>query len=224
VSRRIAVLRPEPGNAATVARVTAAGGQAIALPLFALRPLDWTVPDTADFDAILLTSANAARHGGPALAKLTGLPAVAVGEKTAAAARDAGFDVRASGETDVAAIVAVAGAQGFRRLLHLGGRERSVAVGGPIGAAIAVYANEALDIDRRALAPLAGAVALLHSARAARRLGELVDSAGMARGDIALAAISAAVAGSAGPGWSATAIATVPRDEMLIDAALALID
>lgn len=224
MSGRIAVLRPEPGNAATVARVTAAGGQAIALPLFAVRPLDWTVPDATDFDAILLTSANTARHGGPALARLAGLPAFAVGEKTAAAARDAGFDVRASGAADVAAIVAMAGAQGFRRLLHLGGRERSVAVGGPIGAAIAVYANDALDIDRRELAPLAGAVALLHSARAAQRLGELVDSVGMARGDIALAAISAAVAESAGPGWSTIAIATKARDEALIDAALALID
>jgi uroporphyrinogen-III synthase len=224
VTRGIAVLRPEPGNAATVVRIKAAGGRAVALPLFAIRPLDWTVPDAADFDAILLTSANAARHGGQALAQLAGLPAFAVGEKTAAAARGAGFDVKASGETDVAAIVAAASAQGFRRLLHLGGRERSIAVGGAIGAAIAVYANEAREIDPTALAALAGTVALLHSARAARRLGELVDAAGIARGDIALAAISATVAGSAGLGWSAVAIAATPRDETLIDAALALID
>ncbi len=224
MTRGIAVLRPEPGNAATVVRIKAAGGRAVALPLFAIRPLDWTVPDAADFDAILLTSANAARHGGQALAQLAGLPAFAVGEKTAAAARGAGFDVKASGETDVAAIVAAASAQGFRRLLHLGGRERSIAVGGAIGAAIAVYANEAREIDPTALAALAGTVALLHSARAARRLGELVDAAGIARGDIALAAISATVAGSAGLGWSAVAIAATPRDETLIDAALALID
>ncbi|CAN5272045.1 hypothetical protein BH10PSE14_BH10PSE14_18210 [soil metagenome] len=224
MTRRIAVLRPEPGNAATAARVKAVGARAISLPLFAVRPLGWTAPDTADFDAILLTSANAARFGGPALAELNGLPAFAVGEKTAIAARDAGFDVKASGGTDAAAIVAVARAQGFQRLLHLGGRERSIAAGGPIGAAIAVYANEALDIADTALAELAGAVALLHSARAAQRLGELVDAAGMARGDIALAAISAAVAASAGLGWSAVAVAAMPRDQALIDAALALID
>jgi uroporphyrinogen-III synthase len=132
--------------------------------------------------------------------------------------------IKAAGETDVAAIVAAASAQGFRRLLHLGGRERSIAVGGAIGAAIAVYANEAREIDPTALAALAGTVALLHSARAARRLGELVDAAGIARGDIALAAISATVAGSAGLGWSAVAIAATPRDQTLIDAALALID
>lgn len=224
MTRPIAVLRPEPGNAATVARVEAKGAQAVKLPLFAVRPLDWTAPDPAGFDAVLFTSANAVRHGGPGLTGLTGLPAFAVGEKTAAAARDAGFDVTASGEADAIAIVTAASAQGFRRLLHLGGRERSIAPGGAVRAAIAVYANEALEIDRRALAPLAGTVALLHSARAAQRLGKLVDAAGMARTDIALAAISSAVAASAGSGWSAIAIAPAPRDDALIGAALALID
>eukprot|EP01035_Chromulina_nebulosa_P036573 gene36573-49286_t len=223
-ARRIAVLRPEPGNAATVACVEAAGAEAIRLPLFVVRPLDWTQPDAGDFDAILLTSANAVRHGGPGLALLTHLPAFAVGEKTAAAARARGFDVRASGESDVSAIVAVAHAQGNRRLLHLGGRDRASAVGGPIDTAIAVYVSEAREIDHAELAPLAGTVALLHSARAARRLGELINSAGMSRADIAVAAISAAVAEAAGFGWSAVTTAALPRDEALIDAARALID
>ncbi|MEG3144539.1 uroporphyrinogen-III synthase [Sphingomonas sp. RT2P30] len=224
MTRRIAVLRPEPGNAATVARVEASGAQAIRLPLFVVRPLDWTVPDTDDFDAILLTSANALRHGGSGLAHLTRLPAFTVGDKTAAAARTTGFDVRASGAADASAIVAAAHAQGYRRLLHLGGRDRASAVGGPIDTAIAVYASEAREIDHTELAPLAGTIALLHSARAARRLGALIDSAGMARGDIALAAISAAVAEAAGFGWSAVTTAALPRDEALIAAARALID
>ncbi|MDH7972929.1 uroporphyrinogen-III synthase [Sphingomonas sp. AR_OL41] len=224
MSRRIAVLRPEPGNAATVARVEASGAQAISLQLFVVRALDWISPDAGDFDAILLTSANAVRHGGSGLALLTQLPAFAVGEKTAAAARAGGFDVRASGESDVSAIVAAAHAQGYRRLLHLGGRDRASAVGGPIDTAIAVYASEAREIDHADLAPLAGAVALLHSARAARRLGELIDSAGMARAEIAVAAISTAVAEAAGSGWSVVTVAAMPRDEALIEAARALID
>ncbi len=224
MTRPIAVLRPEPGNAATVKRVEASGAQAISLPLFVVRALDWTPPDAGDFDAILLTSANAVRHGGHGLARLTQLPAFAVGDKTAAAARAGGFDVRASGESDVSAIVAVAHAQGYRRLLHLGGRDRASAVGGPIDTAIAVYASEAREIDHADLAPLAGAVALLHSARAARRLGELIDSAGMARAEIAVAAISAAVAEAAGSGWSVVTVAAMPRDEALIEAARALID
>ena len=93
MTRPIAVLRPEPGNAATVTRVTAAGWRAIALPLFVVRPLAWTAPDPSDFDGVLFTSANAVRHGGEELSQLTGLPAFAVGENSAQAARGAGFDV-----------------------------------------------------------------------------------------------------------------------------------
>ncbi len=136
------MLRPEPGNAATVARVTAAGWQPIALPLFVVRALAWAAPDPADFDAVLFTSANAARHGGAELARLTHLPAFAVGENTAQAARAAGFDVTTSGKGDAAAIVAQARALGHGRLLHLGGRERSIDVPG----AIAVYASEPVPV------------------------------------------------------------------------------
>lgn len=220
MTRRIAVLRPEPGNAATVARVTAAGWQAIALPLFAVRALAWAAPDPADFDAVLFTSANAARHGGAQLARLTHLPAFAVGENTAQAARAAGFDVTTSGKGDAAAIVAQARALGHGRLLHLGGRERSIDVPG----AIAVYASEPAPVAPAQVARLAGSVALLHSARAASRLAELVDSAGMARDALALVAISPAVAQAAGSGWRALATAAVPRDEAMIAAAGTLVD
>lgn len=220
MTRRIAVLRPEPGNAATVARVTAAGWQAIALPLFAVRPLAWSAPDPADFDAVLFTSANAARHGGAALASLRGLPAFAVGENSAQAARAAGFDVKAAGGGDAAAIIAQARSLGHARLLHLGGQERAVDLPG----AIAVYASDPLPIDGADVAGLAGAVALLHSARAARRLAELVDSAGMARDALALVAISPAVAEATGTGWRAVATAAVPRDDAMIAAACALVD
>jgi len=220
VTRRIAVLRPEPGNAATVARVTAAGWQAIALPLFAVRPLAWSAPDPADFDAVLFTSANAARHGGAALASLRGLPAFAVGENSAQAARAAGFDVKAAGGGDAAAIIAQARSLGHARLLHLGGQERAVDLPG----AIAVYAGDPLPIDGADVAGLAGAVALLHSARAARRLAELVDSAGMARDALALVAISPAVAEAAGTGWRAAATAAIPRDDAMIAAACVLVD
>ena len=220
MTRRIAVLRPEPGNAATVARVTAAGWQPIALPLFVVRALAWAAPDPADFDAVLFTSANAARHGGAQLARLTHLPAFAVGENTAQAARAAGFDVTTSGTGDAAAIVAQARALGHGRLLHLGGRERSIDVPG----AIAVYASEAAPVEPAQVARLAGSVALLLSARAASRLAELVDSAGMARDALALVAISPAVAQAAGSGWRALATAAVPRDEAMIAAAGTLVD
>lgn len=220
MTRPIAVLRPEPGNAATMARVTAAGLQAIALPLFVVRPLAWTAPDPADFDGILFTSANAVRHGGKELARLTGLPAFAVGENSAQAARAAGFDVKASGAGDAAAIIAQARASGHVRLLHLGGQERSIDIEG----AIAVYASEPMPIATADLTGLTGSVAMLHSVRAAQRLGELLDSANMARDLLALVAISRAVAQAAGTGWRTVATATVPRDDAMIAVAGTLVD
>ena len=220
MTRAIAVLRPEPGNAATVARVTAAGLQAIALPLFVVRPLAWTAPDPADFDGILFTSANAVRHGGKELARLTGMPAFAVGENSALAARAAGFDVKASGAGDAAAIIAQARASGHARLLHLGGQERSIDIEG----AIAVYASEPVPISTADLAGLTGSVAMLHSVRAAQRLAELLDSADMARDLLALVAISPVVVQAAGTGWRAVASAAVPRDDAMIAAAGTLVD
>ena len=65
MTRPIAVLRPEPGNAATADRIAALGLAAIRLPLFEVRALDWAPPDPAGFDALLLTSANAPRLAGP---------------------------------------------------------------------------------------------------------------------------------------------------------------
>jgi len=200
--------------------VTAAGRRAIALPLFVVRPLAWTAPDPADFDGVLFTSANAVRHGGKELARLTGMPAFAVGENSAQAARAAGFDVKASGAGDATAIIAQARASGHVRLLHLGGQERSIDIEG----AIAVYASEPMPIATADLTGLTGSVAMLHSVRAAQRLGELLDSADMARDLLALVAISPVVAQAAGTGWRTVATATVPRDDAMIAAAGTLVD
>jgi uroporphyrinogen-III synthase len=214
----LAVLRPEPGNAATVGRIEALGLQAIRLPLFEVRALDWSPPDPAGFDALLLTSANAVRFGGPALELLRHLPVLAVGARTAGIARQAGFDVMAEGAADAMSLIATAEALGVKRALHLGGRERGIATGGPVALAVTVYASEALPIPPEAVRRLAGAIALLHSARAARRLSELADTG---RSTIGIAAISPAVAAAAGPGWASIAIAATPSDAALIDAARA---
>lgn len=218
MSPPVAVLRPEPGNASTAARLEAAGRRAIRLPLFAIRAIAWEAPDPARFDALLATSANAFRHGGAGLARLTGLPVVAVGEATAAAARAAGFRVTMTGDANAAAL-AVRLEDG-RRLLHLAGRERTE-VGFDAGTeTITVYAADALPVPEASVRALAGAVALLHSARAARRLGELADAADL-RGTIRIAALSAAVAAAAGEGWAGVTVAAIPRDAALVAAALA---
>lgn len=219
MSRPIAVLRPEPGNAATVARCRTAGLETIALPLFAVIPLDWEAPDAAAFDALLLTSANAVRHAGHALASLSMLPVLAVGAATARAAAAAGLSVALTGSGDAAALMAEAAAAGTRRALHLGGRETTVAMTGIVAQSISVYASEPDDIDPADLAMLTGSTALLHSARAAMRLGELIDRAGLTRQSIAIAAISPAVALAADRGWGALTVAATPDDAALIAAA-----
>ena len=86
--RPVLVLRPEPGASETVERARGRGLNAIAVPLFEVRPLEWEAPEPSGFAGLLLTSANAVRHGGERLAKLRGLKVYAVGEATAEAARD----------------------------------------------------------------------------------------------------------------------------------------
>jgi uroporphyrinogen-III synthase len=209
MSRPLAVLRPEPGNAATAARIESLGLTAISLPLFEVRSLAWQAPALDAIDALLVTSANAIRHGGRGLAALQHLPVVAVGAETARVASDAGFTVIAEGRRDAAEAVALAGG---RRLLHLAGRDRAGAHGLPT---VTVYASEPRDVDP---APLLDAVALVHSPRAGGRLAEVAPD----RARIAVAAISANALAAAGEGWRASAVARVPTDAALIEAAAAL--
>src|SRR5688572_19197975 len=96
--RRLVIVRPEPGASATAQRARAIGLDALTMPLFKAEPVEWQVPDPGQFDALLLTSANAVRHAGAGLGRLRDLPVYAVGEATAAAARDAGFAIAASGD------------------------------------------------------------------------------------------------------------------------------
>lgn len=222
MSRAIAVLRPEPGNRATATLIEARGHRAIRLPLFEARALAWHAPDPALFDALLLTSANAVRHGGTGLARLRALPVHAVGEATAEAARQAGFAVVAVGESGAAALVAQAESAGVRRALHLAGRERTLEVGGIVAQVLAVYASEPLPVTPDAAATLAGSIALVQSARAGARLAEIVAPAD--RAGIALVAVSARAADAAGQGWECVVTPPDLRGTALIDTAIALAD
>ena len=213
------ILRPEPGNAVTAARLRDAGLKPLSLPLFEVRALDWTPPDPAGFDGLLLTSANALRHGGSGLAPLHGLPVLAVGGATAEAARTAGFAVAQTGATDVADLLQ--DAPGFERLLWLTGRDRTTITHPPLAARIAatipVYASNAIPLADAAL--LRGNVALIHSARAGAQLAAELDLHAIPRGAVRIAAISGKAAAAAGPGWGAIAIAAAPNDEAMIAAA-----
>jgi uroporphyrinogen-III synthase len=216
---RLLVLRPDPGAAATMARAKAMGLDAVAMPLFSIRPVAWTLPADlpADLaDAIVMTSANAARLGGAGLAALAHLPLFAVGAETAAAARAAGFAVAYVGIEDGPAALAAAIAAGHRAPLHLAGRDHR-----PLGCPVlVVYEAEAADTLPGPVAP--GSIALVHSPRAAALFAALVDAAELARGGIGLAAISPAAAAAAGTGWRAVVSAAEPNDAALLAVAASL--
>lgn len=208
MSRPLAVLRPEPGLTATADAIVARGHRAVRVPLFDVSALAWDAPDPSAYDALLLTSANAVRHGGPQLARLRGLPVHAVGSATAAAARDAGFTVVAVGSGGVDDLAL------HGRVLHLAGREHRARAGVDV---VPVYASDVIAADT---ALLADTVSLVHSPRAGRRLAEVAGR----RGDIGVAAISSAAADAVGIGWAAIAIAATTSDSALIDAAIGLAD
>lgn len=218
--RSLLVLRPEPGAASTVARASALGLRAIAAPLFTVVPLAWEPPAAEVHDALMFTSANALRHAGTGLDRYQALPVYAVGRATAAAARAAGFATVHTGPSDAAALLAFMAAQGITRPLHLAGREHRAArhPGVAVTRRLVYAADPVVPLPPAARVALAnGAVALLHSARAAAHFRTLVDPAGAA-----IAAISPAAAEAAGPGWHAIAIAATPDDPALLAAARAL--
>jgi len=206
---QLLVLRPEPGASATLARARELGLEAVAVPLFEIEPVGWEAPEANGFDGLLLTSANAVRCGGDQLQELRGLKAYAVGEATAAAARDAGFDIAATGDDGVERLLG--SIEPDLRLLHLCGEDRRAAQDArQTITPLAVY--RAKQIDRPQLPQPAGSIALIHSPRAGRRFAELVTD----RSGAVIAAISAAAAEAAGTGWKSIEVAERTEDEALL--------
>ncbi|GAO40285.1 putative uroporphyrinogen-III synthase [Sphingomonas changbaiensis NBRC 104936] len=215
MTRPVLVLRPQPSADATAARAAERGLRAVVAPLFRIVPRDWTMPKMA-CDALLITSANAAGALDDRLDRRT--PVYAVGEATAAAVRSAGFESVIAGPGHIDGLVPIAAANGVRSLLHLAGEHRTAF--DPAGLRIetrTVYAAEPVAPPPAfAAALLDGAVALLHSARAARRFRELAGPGHR------IAAISDAVICAAGEGWKAGVVADRPTDDALLAAAARL--
>jgi uroporphyrinogen-III synthase len=212
---RVLVLRPEPGATATLEKARVLGLEAVAVPLFKIERVAWDAPEAVGFGGLLLTSANAVRFGGAGLTALRSLKVYAVGEATAEAAREAGFDIAATGDAGVDRLLGEIEAR--LRLLHLCGADRhqTCAAEQEIEALV-VY--RATPVDNPDLAAATGDIALIHSPRAGRRFAELVDD----RASISIAAISAAAAQAAGGGWKAVAVAAQPGDDALLALAASL--
>ena len=206
---RVLVLRPEPGASATVERARERGLDALALPLFKVEPVPWSAPDPAGFGGLLLTSANAVRHGGEQLARLRDLSVYAVGEATADAALAAGFGIAGIGDAGVDRLLATIDAG--LTLLHLCGADRRE----PRQprqeiTPVIVYGSTPIRAPDLSTAP--GSIALIHSPRAGRRFAELVRD----KGSITVAAISDAAADAVGNDWRSMHVADEPSDEALL--------
>lgn len=219
----LVILRPQPGADATAERAHAAGFETVIAPLFEILPVEWAAPEPDAYAALVLTSANALRHGGQALLRYRNLPVHAVGETTAAMARAAGFTVVETGRGGIAGLLpSLRKVEG--RLLRLTGRAH-VEVDDPtiLMDDVAIYEARSLALSAEAVSALShGAIALLHSGEAARHFGHECEGCGLSRADIGLAVFSEKIAAAAGTGWRAVAVADSPDDDALLSAAQSL--
>ena len=129
MSRRVLVTRPEPRASQTAKRLRHMGFLPLMLPLSETRALPVvSVPET--FDAVAVTSANAIGHASQALLeRLAGSRCYVVGQKTAAAAREAGFAdiVTGPGDAEALADAIVSAEKCGAAILYLCGRVRLLA-------------------------------------------------------------------------------------------------
>jgi uroporphyrinogen-III synthase len=125
LGRRALVTRPRAEAMALAEALAARGIEAIIEPLLDIHYRDEPAPDLAGVEALLCTSANGVR----ALARLSGdrgIALFAVGEATAARARDEGFaQVESAGGNveDLARLVRQLLRPGAGRLLHVAGSD-----------------------------------------------------------------------------------------------------
>ena len=230
---RLLVTRPEPDAGLTAQVLRARGHEVLVAPLLRVEAID------AEFGgpwaAVLLTSASAARAlSAPRRdSAILRVPAFTVGERTAEAARAAGFSevVSADGALrELVRLVAARFAGRGARLLYLAGEDRAGDLAGDLAAhgiavhTVAVYRAIAADaLFPDTVQALSGGRidAVLHySRRSAATLLRLAEEAGVLNALLSVAhyCLSAEVAAPL-RAWGAERIkvAESPREVALID-------
>jgi uroporphyrinogen-III synthase len=229
---RVLVMRPEPEAAATARRLEAAGHEAILAPLQRIAREPGRPPD-GPFDALAVTSAHALPDDRGWIDAHRAILLHAVGPRTAAAARAAGFRAVEQGPGDAAGLAArlVAAVPRPARVLYLAGAVRRPDLEAALAAAgIGVRthvayrtepAPDATSILVRALARAPDA-ALHYSPASARLYASLIAEAEIDAGLIHVC-LSAAVAEALGGTARETArVAVRPDEDALLDALLDL--
>lgn len=139
----VLVTRPHPDDEATAGALRARGFGVLLAPMLRFEPVAFHDDDEdARYGAVIVTSANALRGIEPHLAgsRLLKLPLFAVGEHTAAAARDAGFGnvIAANGDASslrelVLASVKAKELKKASTLLYLAGADLARDLAGELG-------------------------------------------------------------------------------------------
>jgi uroporphyrinogen-III synthase len=135
---RLLITRPQPDAERTAAALRADGHSVMVVPLLRIEPLLDAEIGGGPWAAILVTSANAARAIADhrRFAELRTVPAIAVGERSAAALRAAGFAAvssAAGAAADLTRLVAARLKKGVP-LLYLAGADRSGDIAGDLSA------------------------------------------------------------------------------------------
>ena len=218
------ILRPLDGARQTERRAQELGLPAVVDPLFTVESIAWSGPETKDFDALLLTSANALRFGGTGLDAYRSLPVLAVGKKTAAAAESAGFHVESTGESCARDLLRQLEDASYRNILWLAGDQHTDLSSTVQQLEIVpVYRSNTIPLGEQAKACLAGeTVVLLHSVRAARHFVSELERLRLPKVRHHVLAFSARVAEAAGRGWKSVQCADHPDDDALLSLASAL--
>jgi len=133
---RLLVTRPEPDAERTAATLRARGHEPLIGSLLRIEAVGVEIGE-GPFAAVLMTSANAARAIAthPERPRLVRLPALVVGERSALAAREAGFvDVESAGgnAADLTRLAARRFGGHGARLIYLCGWDRSVDLAGDL--------------------------------------------------------------------------------------------
>ena len=122
---KLLVTRPEPDAGTLAALLERQGHSAVIAPLLAVENIPGSVPPLDEITALIFTSANGVR-AFLAADPHRDLPCYAVGDRTAAALREGGFDRVESAAGDVESLVTLIAAQrqsGDGTLLHIAGSE-----------------------------------------------------------------------------------------------------
>ncbi|MCX7358470.1 MAG: uroporphyrinogen-III synthase [Alphaproteobacteria bacterium] len=221
---RVAITRAQPEADRTAARLRSRGAEAIVAPLLTIVPCGYDT-NTSDAQAIIFTSTNGVRAFPNARGARDQL-VLTVGDATAEAAREAGFNDVRSADGDVNALAALAKREldpAKGKLIHIAGDHVAGDLGGELRAAgfsverrLAYASVAAFELPPALTQPLD--IVLFHSVRAT----ETFIALGAPNATkLTAGCLSAAVAEAAGKtSWKRIVTAPYPREDDLLTATL----